>query len=164
MSDITAKVVSDSSIRELDSKGKIAALKEKLAHDNTGIVINGTNGKSNHSNNPKKLMSKPDNIVNVKLANGVNSEVDNGISSRNSEKSSNISSALQQHTNGKISKGVLPVKTDQKVLDIDGKLSLPAGMSVTPLGKCFNLLQIAASFLSVNFLTNNFLHNKNYNF
>ena len=140
MSDATAKKVKDGSVRELDSEVKIAALKERLAHEHTGIVINGTNGNSNHSKHSNTLMSKPENILNAKLANGVNTEVDNGISSRISEKSLNISPALQQHTNGKMSRGILPVKTDQKILDIDSKLSLPAGMSVTPLGKFYNAL------------------------
>ena len=68
MSDATGKDVNDgSTIRELDSERKIAALKERLAHDHTGSVINGTNGNTNHSKNSKTLMSKPENIFNLPL-------------------------------------------------------------------------------------------------
>ena len=135
MSDATGKDLNTSPVREIDSEGKIAALKERIAKGHSGIVVNGTNGRSKHSENTKSVKNQSDNMLNIRTANGLNSEVDNGNSTLNSEKGLKVSSNLQHHTNGKMSTSSLPVKTSKTVFN--SKLPLPAGMSVTPLGNYY---------------------------
>ena len=128
-----ANVKTNYTSEEIGNEDKIAALKERLSKEHTAHVVNGTNGNSNHYEQSGK-MDTTENKINPAIANGINAETDNGTNSKNTEKLPNVSSALQKHTNGSSPKRVPPVKIDSKVIEIDGKLSLPAGMSVTPLG------------------------------
>ena len=121
MSDATGKDLNTSPVREIDSEGKIAALKERLAKGHTGMVVNGTNGKSKHSENTKSVINQSDNMLNIRTTNGLSSEVDNGNSTLNSKKGLNVSSTLQQHTNGKMSTSSLPVKTGKTVLIVNSR-------------------------------------------
>ena len=134
MSDTTTKV-NASSVREIDPEDKIAALKERLAQDHTGLLVNGTNGSNNHGEKSKVTMNKSANKGTPKIANGVNNDGDNGDSSRSLEGSPKNPSTLQVHSNGKFAKSLVPVKNRPKSSEIEGKLPLPAGMSVTSVGK-----------------------------
>ena len=93
MSDINSK--SDGLMHDNDSENKIAALKEKLKNNHSGVRLNGSNGNGAHSSN--RINFKEQNFS--KIANGVNSQVDNGIEIKRIEKHTNSHINLK-HTNG----------------------------------------------------------------
>ena len=134
MSDAATTNTKPSSACEIDNEEKIAALKERLSQDHKAHVVNGTNGNGNHV---EKLaeMNASENKSKVKMTNGVNtSEKDNYNSLKHTEMSSSASSVSQLHTNGSSCKKEVS-NIDTKNMGAGGKLSLPAGMSVTSLGK-----------------------------
>ena len=130
MSDVSiveAKV--NSTCEDIEKEDKIAALKERLTKDHTALVVNGINGNGTH----EQLEEMMDTEIEPNTAittNGVVKVRNCGSSSKNTEKVTIVESSTQKlHTNGSSK-----VKEDSKVINIGGKLSLPAGMSVTSLG------------------------------
>ena len=101
---------------------KIAALKEKLLKEQSSShIVNGTNGSSGH-----KVESSGD-IITI---NGVKEGSGN---TSVKEKSDDPSTASQQTTNGTSKHDAISPKSQSNLLG--GQLSLPPGMSVTPLGR-----------------------------
>ena len=136
MSDTTAAEVNTNSACRAVNNDKIAELKERLVKEHTAHVVNGTNGNGTHKEESEEMDIK-ENTTNIGIPNGVTVGGDNGSNLSIKEKLATVSSSLsaaQQQTNGSASKVTLSNKSAPKVIELDGKLNLPAGMSVTKLG------------------------------
>ena len=86
---------SDCLMHDNNSENNIAALKEKLTNINSNPKLNGTNGNGAHTSN--KINSKDQALI--RITNGVNSQVDNGIELKSSQKYTNTS-INSKHING----------------------------------------------------------------
>lgn len=103
---------------------KIAALKEKLLKEQSSShIVNGTNGSSDH-----KVESSGD-IITI---NGVK-EGSGNTSVKEKSDDPSTASQQQQTTNGTSKHDAISPKSQSNLLG--GQLSLPPGMSVTPLGR-----------------------------
>ena len=120
----------DCSSREINSEDKIAALKERLAIDRSGITVNGANGNGIHNKMSEKNSKD---LQQSKISNGVKPDEDNRIKPNSSEKLNNSSTELQ-HTNGNSTKNTVPFKTKQMLVDANRKTQIATGISVASSG------------------------------
>ena len=133
MSDINSK--SDGLMHDNDSENKIAALKEKLKNNHSGVRLNGSNGNGAHSSN--KIDFKEQNFS--KIANGVNSQVDNGIEIKRVGKHTNSHLDLK-HTNGTSS--INPAETTLRNVENNITAQSTTNTMVKKTGNCLLMIAI----------------------
>ena len=131
MSDAPVEESNNSSLCLTNSEKKIATLKERLSQDQSNKV-NGTNGSSHNSEKSIAKMSETGNKLKDIMTNGISAQSSSANLS-NLKSPFNMSSKSPSQANGKTTKGQMHAPSDSRV-NIGGKISLPAGMSVTPLG------------------------------
>ena len=131
MSDAPVEKSNNSSLCLTNSEKKIATLKERLSQDQSNKV-NGTNGSSHNSEKSIAKMSEIGNKLKDIMTNGISAQSSSANLS-NLKSPFNMSSKSPSQANGKTTKGQMHAPSDSRV-NIGGKISLPAGMSVTPLG------------------------------
>ena len=132
MSDAPVEKSNSSSLCLTNSEQKIATLKERLSQDQSINKVNGTNGSSHNSEKSIAKMSETGNKLKDIMTNGISAQSSSANLS-NLKAPFNMSSKSPSQANGKSIKGQMHASSDSRV-NIGGKISLPAGMSVTPLG------------------------------
>lgn len=132
MSDAPVEKSNNSSLCLTNSEKKIATLKERLSQDQSINKVNGTNGNSHNSEKSVAKMSETGNKLKDIMTNGISAQSSSANLS-NLKAPFNMSSKSPSQANGKSIKGQMHAPSDSRV-NIGSKISLPAGMSVTPLG------------------------------
>ena len=132
MSDAPVEKSNNSSLCLTNSEKKIATLKERLSQDQSINKVNGTNGNSHNSEKSVAKMSETGNKLKDIMTNGISAQSSSANLS-NLKSPFNMSSKSPSQANGKSIKGQMHAPSDSRV-NIGSKISLPAGMSVTPLG------------------------------